>query len=61
MYCTPANGAAQRRARITFDSAGETTNVVAYVDQGSRATPSRVDIQTGRSIHPCSDTDTAYR
>ena len=49
---TPANGAAQRRARITFDSAGETTNVVAYKDQGSRATPHALTFKQGDQFTP---------
>ncbi len=36
---TPAGGAAPRRARITFDSNGETKEIVVFKEQGRRSTP----------------------
>ena len=36
---TMADGATQRRARISFDSNGQTKNIVAYKEQGSRGMP----------------------
>jgi hypothetical protein len=49
---TPADGAAQRRVRITFDSAGETTDVVAYKEQGGRATPHALRLKQGDQFTP---------
>ena len=36
---TPADGAAPRRARITFDSNGKTKEMIAYKENGRRSTP----------------------
>ena len=36
---TPVDGAAPRRARITFDSNGKTKEILAYKEQGRIATP----------------------
>ena len=49
---TPAAGAAQRRARITFDSTGKTTDVVAYKEQGSHATPHALTLKQGDQFAP---------
>ncbi|MDO8755688.1 MAG: hypothetical protein Q7J80_17475, partial [Anaerolineales bacterium] len=49
---TPADGADQRRARITFDSAGETTDVLAYKEQGGRGTPHALTLRQGDQFTP---------
>lgn len=49
---TPADGAAQRRARITFDGAGETTDVLAYKEQGGRATPHALTLKQDDQFTP---------
>jgi len=36
---TPADGAASRRTRITFDSNGKTKEILAFKEQGNLATP----------------------
>jgi hypothetical protein len=49
---TPTDGAAQRHARITFDSAGETTNVLAYKDQSSHSTPHALALKQNDQFIP---------
>jgi hypothetical protein len=49
---TPADGSAPRRARITFDSAGETKEVVAFKEQGKRSTPHELTFKTGDQFAP---------
>jgi len=49
---TPANGSAQRRIRITFDGAGETTDVVAYKERGGRAMPHALTLKQDDQFTP---------
>ncbi len=49
---TPVDGTAPYRARITFDGAGETTDVIAYKEHGSRATPHALTFKEGDQFTP---------
>ena len=49
---TPVDGTDPRRARLTFDSAGEITDVVAYKDQSARSTPHALTFEQGYQFAP---------
>lgn len=49
---TPTGGASPRRARITFDSAGETKDVLVYKEQGSRSMPHELTLKQGDQFAP---------
>ena len=49
---TPADGAAQRRARITFDSNGKTKEMIAYKENGRRSTPHALTPNQGDQFAP---------
>ena len=49
---TSADGVTQRRARISFDSAGEITKVIAYKEQGGGAAPHALTFKPGDQFTP---------
>jgi hypothetical protein len=49
---TLADGTPPRRARITFDSAGETKEIAAFKEQGRRSTPHRLTPKQGDQFAP---------
>jgi hypothetical protein len=49
---TTAEGAASHRARITFDGAGEITDMVAYSERGRTAAPRALTLQQGDQFAP---------
>lgn len=51
LYAT-ADGATRRRARISFDSAGETKNLVAFQEQGGSAAPHALTLNPNDQFTP---------
>ncbi len=49
---TPVDGAAPRRARITFDSNGKTKEIIAYKENGRRSTPHTLTPNQGDQFTP---------